>query len=101
MHAVHILSGKIQMSPRCLLLGPVVRPPAAVRIGRRERERFGNPLDRSDGWIARHGRERRERERDRSDKYLCTVNRFGKERGTPGCGNVAKVGLEGVGRVGD
>ena len=39
MHAVHILSGKIQMSPRCLLLGPVVRPPAAVRIGRRERER--------------------------------------------------------------
>ena len=27
------------MSPRCLLLGPVVRPPAAVRIGRRERER--------------------------------------------------------------
>ena len=43
----------------------------------------------------------RERERDWSDKYLCTVNRFGKERGTPGCGNVAKVGLEGVGRVGD
>lgn len=60
----------------------------------REGERFGNPLERSDGWIAR------ESERDRSDKYLCTVNRFGKERGTPGCGNVAKVELEEVGRVG-
>ena len=55
----------------------------------------------TDGLRDAGERGERERERDWSDKYLCTVNRFGKERGTPGCGNVTKVGLEGVGRVGD
>lgn len=63
----------------------------------REGERFGNTVL-TDGLRDT----RRERERGREIRVInicAVVNRFGKERGTPGCGNVAKVGL-GVGRVG-